>query len=426
MKILIVDDENISRKILKKKLETVGKCTVADNSKNALELFNSALLEKKPFDLITLDVSMPKMNGKQLLATLRQKEKKLKIDKDKAAKILMVTSRMRTSTIKDCIRLGCNGYILKPVNTLPLLENLQKFGLIEMDTIEVEEDKTDTKIVTQVIQNFYKGKIKLPSLPDIAEKVQIAAKSEKPSIENLADIIKQDIAIASKLISIANSPFYKGVEKAENLNAALVRFGIKATVSLVSSLVTKKLFDSTNKKLAQPLEELWIHSFACGMIAKRIAEEAKLKAPETYFFMGVIHDIGIMLLLKAISDIRPEEDFTSPDIQIAIYEIHTTFGAALLRKMKFSEQIIRTTEFHHWNDFSEDEDKALPIIHLSDHLAKYIGFAYMHVDVEDDQDRKEALGELKSLEPLGLKLEDVLKIAEEIKPIVKDSAKTFT
>ena len=78
MKILIVDDEKISRKILVKKLEAAGECVDVDNSKKALELFNKGVEEKKPFDLISLDVSMPKMDGRQLLRAIRNKEKELK------------------------------------------------------------------------------------------------------------------------------------------------------------------------------------------------------------------------------------------------------------------------------------------------------------------------------------------------------------
>lgn len=428
MKILIVDDEDISRKILQKKLGKVGECTTADSSKKALELFNAAILDKEPFDLITLDVSMPKMNGKQLLMTLRQKEKKLNIPKEKTAKILIITSRMRTATIKDCIKLGCSGYLLKPVNTITLMENLQSLELIDIDNIDIEDDKTDSKIVAQVIENFYSGKIRLPSLPNIAEQIQDAASGEDPTIDDLADIIKNDIALTGKLVSIANSPFYQGVEKAENLNTALIRFGIKTTVSLVSAIMTRKLFKTDNDKLAPNLEKLWMHSFACGIAAKHIAEECNYTNPDNAFLIGIMHDIGILLLLNAISDIHPNEDFSGESIRTALYEIHTTFGAALLRKMNFSNEIIRTTEFHHWNDFSEKESKSLPIIYLADRIADHIGYSYLNIKTESEiHEGKEnqPKGLINSLERLGLELENIQKIAEKIKPIVAESAQSF-
>ena len=144
--------------------------------------------------------------------------------------------------------------------------------------------------------------------------------------------------------------------------------------------------------------------------------------------MGIVHDIGKMLLMKAFVDIEPNETFENMDLIIAIHEIHTTFGAAVLKKMRFSEEFIRIAEFHHWNDFSKDDEKELLIIHLSDHLAKVIGFGFF--DFEDSEDKeksdsKESLKNLESLKQLNLDPDKAMEIADEIKAIIRDSAQTF-
>ena len=428
MKILIVDDEKISRKILANKLKSVGDCIVVDSSKKALELFDKGLEEKKPFDLISLDISMPIMDGRQLLETIRKKEKKLKLDKKDRVKIIMVTARMNMSTIKECIKLGCNGYLSKPVSKYQLLDNLERMGFGKLENDKSKKDKdTKSQIIAQIINRFYKGKIKLPILPRIVNEVQKLMAGEDPSIEELGNIINKDILISTKLISIANSPLYKGVDKAENLNAALLRLGMKATYGLISTLVTKDLFKSDNKILNDLMERLWMHSFACACFGKRIAEEIKNKNAETIFLMGIVHDIGKMLLIKAIADINPEETFEDGELLVAIHEIHTTFGAVVLKKMRFSQDFVKIAEFHHWNDFSKDEDQELLIIHLSDFLAAAAGYSFLS-SREDKKIQSDSLSDIEHLTSLKyLKIDKIkiLEILEEIKSLIQDSSKAF-
>jgi len=432
MKILIVDDEEISRKILINKLKSAGDCIDVDSSKKALELFDKGLEEKKPFDLISLDISMPIMDGRQLLKAIRQKEKKLKLDKKDRVKIIMVTARMNMSTIKECIKLGCNGYLSKPVSKYQLLDNLERMGFdkVKDDKSKSENDEnkdTKSQIIAQIINRFYKGKIKLPILPRIVNEVQELMTGEDPSIEDLGNIINKDILISTKLISIANSPLYKGVDKAENLNAALLRLGMKATYGLISTLVTKDLFKSDNKILNDLMERLWMHSFACACFGKRIAEEIKNKNAETIFLMGIVHDIGKMLLIKAIADINPEETFEDGELLVAIHEIHTTFGSVVLKKMRFSQDFVKIAEFHHWNDFSKDEEQELLIIHLSDFLAAAAGFSFFRSkkDKKIQLDSLSDIDQLTSLKYLKIDKNKILKILEEIKPVIQDSSKAF-
>ncbi len=168
MKIMIVDDETVSRKILIQKMARIGSCTAVDDGLTAMELFDKALKAKAPFDLITLDVSMPKMDGRQLLSLIRRREKAVKIPKDKRVKIIMVTSRMNVSTIKECIKLGCDGYISKPVNNYQLLENLGRMGLAPPEENHQKDEKPHAKIIAQIIRRFYRGEIRLPVLPETA------------------------------------------------------------------------------------------------------------------------------------------------------------------------------------------------------------------------------------------------------------------
>ncbi len=423
MKILIVDDEAVSRNILIQKMGLIGECTAVEDGIKAIELFNKAIQKEKPFDLITLDVSMPKMDGIQVLEMIRKKEKSAKVSKEDQVKIIMVSARMNTATIKACIKLGCNGYITKPVTKYQLLGNLGRMGFEQPAELGEEDKNSYTKIVAEIIKRFYKGRIKLPVLPRIVNDVKELMDSKDAAIEDLVSILKNDIAISARLISIANSALYKGVDYADSLNVALVRLGMKASCNLISTIVTRDLFKTENKIINEKLEELWTHSFACGVIGKKLAQELGMENADTIFLMGIVHDIGKMLLIKAIVDMYPEELFESSDLRLAIHETHTTFGAALLKKMKFSKEFIQIAEFHHWSDFAKEDDRTLLVIQLSDYLAREIGFKFFAV--EEEQDKFCNLAELESFKQLKLDLDKTIEMAEKIKETIASSAKEF-
>ncbi len=462
MKILIVDDEKISRKILKSKMASMGTCVAVDSSKKAFAELEAAADKKEPFDMITLDVSMPGMDGRQVLQHIRRKEIKSKTPKKDRVKILMVTARMNMNTIKTCIKLGCNGYLTKPVSRYQLLQNLGKMGFDTKDALKKEDkDQSHATAVAEVISRFYAGKIALPVFPRIVQEVQDLLKGEDPGIEELSHIVEKDIVISSKLISIANSPLYKGLDTADTLNAALLRLGMKTTQGVISAVAAKNLFESNNDSLKKELERLWLHSFATASLGKMLAEALGNENAENIFLMGIIHDIGKMLLMKAFVDMYPEESVENEELQLAIHEIHTTFGAALLKKMRFSQAFIQVAEFHHWGSHTKDADQELMIISLADQLSSEIGFGFIREpdpevkegpetdyaeqakeakklkDAQEDrvpeeksgiQDWDGALKRLSSmpaLKQLGLSAEAVLAIGEQVRPMVKDSAGAF-
>ena len=466
MKILIVDDEKISRTILSAKMKKMGDCVAADSSAQALVELEKAEKEGTAFDLITLDVSMPGMDGRHMLQHIRRKEIEAKIPKEERVKILMVTARMNMNTIKDCIRLGCNGYLVKPVTRYQLLQNLEKMGFDTKDSVKkAKVDQIQTAAVADVINRFYAGKISLPVFPQVVQEVQALLGREKPpALEEVAAVVKKDIIISSKLVSIANSPLYKGMDTVNTLNAAILRLGLKTTQGVISAVVAKNLFNAKNPSLKHEMERLWLHSFAVAFLGRQIAEALGNKEAENIFLMGIIHDIGKMLLMKVFTDMYPDQAISDRQFQLAVHEIHTTFGAVLLKKMRFSKPFVHVAEFHHWNAFEKEADQELLIVNLADHLAYEIGFGYLaersaesegafatektdfsqeakeaqkKKDEEkgiDSQitlglhDREGAVGRLSSLPALkilGMTPEAVLALGEQIQPMIAESAQAF-
>jgi len=129
MKILVVDDEVVSRTKLKLIMENFGQCEVADNGKTALAMFHAAHQQGKPFGLIMLDIDMPEMDGMQVLSEMIRAQIELKIPNNRKVKILMVTSYTDKDRVLICIQSGCDDYIAKPFDIDTIGKKLSKLGI---------------------------------------------------------------------------------------------------------------------------------------------------------------------------------------------------------------------------------------------------------------------------------------------------------
>ncbi|MEI6703334.1 MAG: response regulator [Deltaproteobacteria bacterium] len=128
MKALIVEDDFVSRKVLLAYLRTFGECDVATTGCEALEAFLIAHEANSPYDLITLDIMMPEMNGQEALNRIRQIESESGYT---GAKIIMTTALRDSQNVMTAFKNQCEGYLVKPIMYEGFLGLLRKLGLIE-------------------------------------------------------------------------------------------------------------------------------------------------------------------------------------------------------------------------------------------------------------------------------------------------------
>ncbi|MBF0425232.1 MAG: response regulator [Magnetococcales bacterium] len=131
MRILIVDDQFNNRMLLEKILSRYGTCDFAANGLEAVETFQFALEDGKPYDLVCMDIMMPVMDGQEALARIRDIEVKSGVASTAPSIIFMITALdTEEQVVKAFFRGGCNDYITKPVTLAKILEKLREYGLI--------------------------------------------------------------------------------------------------------------------------------------------------------------------------------------------------------------------------------------------------------------------------------------------------------
>ena len=130
MKTLIVEDDFTSRFLLQELLREQGDSHIAVNGKEAVTAVKEALDNNQPYDLITMDIMMPEMDGQEALHKIRDLEKEKGIFSTDGAKVLMTTALDDMSNISKAFENLCDGYLVKPVKKEKLLGELNKMKLI--------------------------------------------------------------------------------------------------------------------------------------------------------------------------------------------------------------------------------------------------------------------------------------------------------
>ena len=130
MKILLAEDDFVTRKFMSTFLSKYGECDVTVDGLEAVDAFMMALEDGEPYDLVCLDIMMPTMDGYQALMGIRNLEKERNITGDKQAKIIMTTALNEEKNVKMAFDLGCTIYSGKPIDQERFEEALKRLGLI--------------------------------------------------------------------------------------------------------------------------------------------------------------------------------------------------------------------------------------------------------------------------------------------------------
>ena len=118
-KVIIAEDSSVIQNLTKKILQIQNfSITSVRNGQEVLDSLN-----KEDYDLILMDINMPKMDGMECARTIRQMTDPIKSN----IPILAITGNAKNYTINDFKEVGINEYIPKPLNFDVLVEKVKKY-----------------------------------------------------------------------------------------------------------------------------------------------------------------------------------------------------------------------------------------------------------------------------------------------------------
>lgn len=215
----------------------------------------------------------------------------------------------------------------------------------------------------------------LPTLPMIHSQLQRVVSDPESSAEDAARVISFDAGLTASLLRLVNSSFYGFPSRIETISRAVALVGTTQLTSLAMGTTVIGLFNDHPEDLIN-LERFWRHSVATGVLAGNLARRAGEREPERLFVAGLLHDVGLLLMYRAIPDeCRRVQRFIrergallhQAEMNILGFD-HAMLGGMMLRKWNLPYPLVNAVLRHHSPDRSPGHAEPA-LIHVANVLA---------------------------------------------------------
>ncbi|MBE5944091.1 MAG: response regulator transcription factor [Lachnospiraceae bacterium] len=129
MRVLVAEDDIASGKFMQKLLSKYGEVVVARDGIAAVDAFVNGINDNQRFDLVCMDIMMPKIDGYKALASIRDAERKLGLARDSRCKVIMISALdegFDSSYASD----DYEEYLCKPIDIIQFDNVVKKLGLV--------------------------------------------------------------------------------------------------------------------------------------------------------------------------------------------------------------------------------------------------------------------------------------------------------
>ncbi len=200
--------------------------------------------------------------------------------------------------------------------------------------------------------------------------------SQVESACELEDLVKYDQALTVRVLKIANSTFYGCRKEVKTIAKAIVLIGFERTKSICLSALLMSVLSSGARIDPAQRELLWKHSFAVSRLAAAIAGRRPWMNVEEAAVLGLIHDIGHIIMamyfkerFESIMDISSKTNIPQWEVEVQIGFTHTRLGRILAMRWALPEMFQTVIEFHHNPDESLVFNPETRLVHLADVLS---------------------------------------------------------
>ncbi|MFA5939331.1 MAG: HDOD domain-containing protein [Sinimarinibacterium sp.] len=178
------------------------------------------------------------------------------------------------------------------------------------------------------------NKLTLPSLPDIATRIDALMRKDDVDSRQLANELRRDPAIAVQVVRMANNAAYRGNQAVNELRTAIMRIGLPGTRNLVRGLALKQMFASQSSVLQARLRGVWAHSLEVAATAQLLSARLHKLEPDAALLAGLVHQIGVLPLLRQLEN-NPEIQRSTQAIDHVLERLGRQAGQMVLSSWGF-------------------------------------------------------------------------------------------
>jgi putative nucleotidyltransferase with HDIG domain len=218
----------------------------------------------------------------------------------------------------------------------------------------------------------------LVSLPEVVQRLNETINDANASAADIARIISQDPALATRLLKIANSPLYGSSRQIDSILRAVTLLGTKQIRDLAYSAIASKMFAGMPSEIIS-VEDFWHHSLYCGLLARTLAQLTGVTSPDTLLTAGLLHDLGQLILFHRtpqhahqaiLLTIQGEadKDMVSAEREVLGFD-HTEIGAELAQQWHLPPVLRECIAYHHAPAKAQQFPVEVAIVYIANVIA---------------------------------------------------------
>lgn len=229
----------------------------------------------------------------------------------------------------------------------------------------------------------------LTIIPPVLIQVVSLPDDNEMSFKEMANMVQSDQILTTRLLKLANSPFYNRGNRITSLRDVIVRLGFRIVRSMIFVAMSDSIFQQGNYRKFR--DEVWFHSIATGVFGANECEKVTgLKEPDMALVGGLLQDLGKIILntIDRKKYIEVLNEFLESGGDIRKIEIkhfsvdHAAMGVAAARMWKLPDVVVRMIADRHL-----DAEKRTPMgtfLTFADLAVRKVGFGSFTPQHESD------------------------------------------
>jgi HD-like signal output (HDOD) protein/signal transduction histidine kinase len=209
---------------------------------------------------------------------------------------------------------------------------------------------------------------RLPAMPQILFKLMDLCQKDEAGMGEISKLISHDVAISTKILSVANSSAYNRGGHKVTLMQALNTLGIEMIKTLVITESVYQTFSSFSRTNGTDLHGFWVRSLKAAVLARELAKKTAYPHSDEAYLAGLLHDVGRLAFLSAAPREYATNFMARDDQHLCVVEAssmgisHAEAGAWLIERWNLDSFLADSVRYHH--EPVERLQSAHPLIRL--------------------------------------------------------------
>jgi HD-like signal output (HDOD) protein len=314
-------------------------------------------MQKRPFDVVVADVKMPGLSGDEFLTLVREEHPSV-------ARIVL-SGQAEEAASRRLLRCA-HQYLSKPCPAETIREAVEKAHGLQ-------------KLLSSPALRSAVGQVEqLPSPPDVVVEVGRLIDDDRASLDDIAQVIERDAALAAKVIQLVNSAFFGLSRHVSDVSGAVRFLGLDLVRDVVlSSSLQESLLAMAREVTGLDRQDLGARQLAAAGLAHTIMSTRNKRLQDQAFLAGLLHDVGTLVLAVQLPETLEAilADARSRKVPPHLIEAerlggvtHAEVGAYLLGLWDFPARVVEAVAHHHAPERAGTSAPLVEVVYLAQAL----------------------------------------------------------